>query len=154
MGSEMCIRDRYVCFLCFFAQTVHEIWLFPGRFFPIFPIFLSPVCDFAATIHLSQNIEIRSIKVLKQLCPGVGTPCSRVCSCETPTYITPPCLLQTLHSCSCSCSRKLHFLGSGPASGASVGSTSYPRVANSTSSVGSTFRIRRRCAPEGPHHLT
>ena len=26
----------------FWLQTVHEIWLCPGRFFPIFPIFLSP----------------------------------------------------------------------------------------------------------------
>ena len=46
------------------AQTVHEIWLCPGRFFPIFPIFLSPdhaqvhhaAYCLAAAIHTNRTL--------------------------------------------------------------------------------------------------
>ena len=33
----------HLFYMLFWHQTVHEIWLCPGKFFPIFPIFLSPV---------------------------------------------------------------------------------------------------------------
>ena len=56
MSWKILFSNRNVClsvylfYTLFWDQSVHEIWLCPGRFFPIFPIFLSPDSEVATQL--------------------------------------------------------------------------------------------------------
>ena len=44
----------HLFYTLFWDQTVHEIWLCPGRFFPIFPISLSPAANYLLQMLISS----------------------------------------------------------------------------------------------------